>query len=164
VFSVRYEPRSKKESWSVIDIQPFLNNRLQRCGVNLECVLCATWQYTSQIIEFSGGLRENYQKFKIYEQWQSESVWSVKLSWHFLTFFFFFLVLRSKEGFDLLIVEVSRSHSDTSQSIRLLWVNDQSVAETSVWQITTLTTDRHPCPRWEWNPRSHQASGHIPTP
>ena len=32
------------------------------------------------------------------------------------------------------------------------------VAETSTWQHTTLTTDKHPCPRWDSNPRSQQAS------
>ena len=29
---------------------------------------------------------------------------------------------------------------------------------------TTITTDRHPCPRWGSNPRSQQASGRRPTP
>jgi len=29
---------------------------------------------------------------------------------------------------------------------------------------TTLTTDRHPCPRWDSNPLSQQASGRRPTP
>ena len=28
----------------------------------------------------------------------------------------------------------------------------------------TLTTDRHPCPRWDLNPRFQQASGRRPTP
>ena len=28
---------------------------------------------------------------------------------------------------------------------------------------TTLTTDKHPCPRWDSNPRSQQASGPRPT-
>ena len=32
-------------------------------------------------------------------------------------------------------------------------------AETSTWQHTTLTTDKYPCPRWDSNPRSQQASG-----
>jgi hypothetical protein len=31
----------------------------------------------------------------------------------------------------LLIIEASWSHSDTSQSVGLLWMNDQPVAETS---------------------------------
>jgi len=34
-------------------------------------------------------------------------------------------------GQNLLIHEVSRSHSDTPQSIGLLWTSDQLVAETS---------------------------------
>jgi len=41
-----------------------------------------------------------------------------------------------------LIVEVSRSHSDTSHSVRLLWMSDQPVTETSSWQHTTLTRER----------------------
>jgi hypothetical protein len=50
-------------------------------------------------------------------------------------------------GQGLLITEASRSHSGTPHSIGLLWTNDQPVAETSTWQQTTLTRDRHPCPR-----------------
>ena len=42
---------------------------------------------------------------------------------------------------------------------RLLWTSDQLVTETSTWQHTTLTTDKYPCPRWDSNPRSQQASG-----
>ena len=30
--------------------------------------------------------------------------------------------------------------------------------------LTTHTTDRHPCPRWDSNPWSQQASGRRPTP
>jgi hypothetical protein len=37
------------------------------------------------------------------------------------------------------------------------------VAETSTWQHTTLTTERHPCLRWDWNPQSQQSSGHWDT-
>jgi hypothetical protein len=35
---------------------------------------------------------------------------------------------------------------DTPQSVGLLWTRDQFVTETSTWQHTTLTRDRHPCP------------------
>ena len=42
---------------------------------------------------------------------------------------------------------------------RTLWTSDQLVAETSTWQHTTLTTDKYPCPRWDSNPQSQQASG-----
>ena len=39
-------------------------------------------------------------------------------------------------------VEDSRSHSDTRQSVGLLWMSDQPVAKTPTWQYATLTTDR----------------------
>jgi hypothetical protein len=42
-----------------------------------------------------------------------------------------------------LIIEASRSYSDTSHSVGLLWTSDQLVAETSTWQHTTLTRDIH---------------------
>jgi hypothetical protein len=52
-----------------------------------------------------------------------------------------FQVLASPYG-------ASRSHSlDTPQSVGLIWASDEHVAENSTWQHTTLTTDRHPCPR-----------------
>ena len=47
---------------------------------------------------------------------------------------------------NLLVFEVSWSHNDAPQSVRILWTSDQSVAETCTWQHTTLTTDKHPCP------------------
>jgi hypothetical protein len=59
----------------------------------------------------------------------------------------------------LLIDEVSKSHSNAPQSVELLWTSGQLVAETSTWQHTTLTTDRHPCPPWDSNPRSQRTSG-----
>jgi hypothetical protein len=40
-------------------------------------------------------------------------------------------------GPGLLIIEASRSHSDTSHSIGHLWASDQSDAETSTLQHTT---------------------------
>ena len=42
-----------------------------------------------------------------------------------------------------LIIEASRSHSDTPQSVGHLWTGDQPDAETSTWQHTTITTDIH---------------------
>jgi hypothetical protein len=43
---------------------------------------------------------------------------------------------QPKSGIGRLLLEVSRSHSDTRQSVGLLWTSDQSVAETSTWQHT----------------------------
>ena len=56
------------------------------------------------------------------------------------------------------------THNDAPQSVGLLWTSDQLVAETSTWQHTTLTTNKHPCPRRYSNPQSNQASGRRPTP
>ena len=50
-----------------------------------------------------------------------------------------------------------------THSARLLWMSDQPVAETSTWQHTTFTRDKHPCPRRDSNPQSQQASGRRPT-
>ena len=55
-------------------------------------------------------------------------------------------------------------HNNVPQSVGLLWTSDQLVAETSTWLHTTLTTDKHPCPWWDSNLWSQQASGRIPTP
>jgi len=56
------------------------------------------------------------------------------------------------EGLGFLVVEVSRTRSDTSHSIRLLWTSDRPVAETSTWQQTKIKIHRHPCLRWDSNP------------
>jgi hypothetical protein len=67
-------------------------------------------------------------------------------------------------GQRLLIVDDSRSHSDTSHSVGFLWRSDQPDAETSTRQHTTLTTDRQTGLWWDSNPQYQQASGHRPTP
>jgi len=36
----------------------------------------------------------------------------------------------------------------TPHSVRLPWTSDQTDAETSTWQHTTLTRDGYQCPRW----------------
>ena len=67
-------------------------------------------------------------------------------------------------GQGLLIVEASRSRSDTPHSVGLLWTSDQPVAETSTLQHTTLTRDNPPCLRRDSNPQSQQASSRSLTP
>jgi len=51
-----------------------------------------------------------------------------------------------------------------SQSVWLLWTNDQPNAETSTWQHTTLTRDRHTCHWQDLNLQSHKVSSCRPTP
>jgi hypothetical protein len=58
----------------------------------------------------------------------------------------FFYDMTAVVDLGFLGAEASRSHSVTPHSVRLLWTSDQSDANTSSWQHTTLTTDRHPCP------------------
>jgi hypothetical protein len=60
----------------------------------------------------------------------------------------------------LRIIKLARSHSDTPQSLELLWISDQPVAETSTWQ--------HPAPKetdiharggiWTHNPSKRAAA------
>jgi len=64
----------------------------------------------------------------------------------------------------LLINKASRSHSDTPHTVGLLCTSDQPDAETSTWQHTTLTRDRHSCPRWDSNPQSRKASDRSSSP
>ena len=59
--------------------------------------------------------------------------------------------MPSNAGYGLLIHEVFKSHDDAPQSAELLWTSDQLVAETSTRQHITLTTDRHPWPRRDFD-------------
>jgi len=52
----------------------------------------------------------------------------------------------------------------TTVGIKLLWTRDQPIAENLTWQHTTITTDRHPCTRWDSNPQSQRANDRRPTP
>ena len=72
----------------------------------------------------------------------------VRICHWFYPFFFFYhgaTVPRGSQG--LLIIKAFRSHSDTHTHTHTL-SRTPLEAETSTWQHTTLTTDRHPCCRW----------------
>ena len=58
----------------------------------------------------------------------------------------FVMTSQPHSDLDRLIVKFPWSHSDTPQSVGLLWRSDRRVAETSTWQHTTFTTDI-PAPR-----------------
>jgi hypothetical protein len=58
----------------------------------------------------------------------------------------FLMVLEPPETQRLLIIKTLQSHSDTPQVVGLLRMSDHLDSETSTWQHTTLTRDRHPCP------------------
>jgi len=59
-------------------------------------------------------------------------------------YFFFFMAQQPLVGQGLLITEASRSQSDTSQSIRLLWTSDRPDAETCTF--TTQKTHKRQTP------------------
>jgi hypothetical protein len=65
---------------------------------------------------------------------------------------FFLTAQQPPLGHGPLFIKASRSHSDTPHSVELLWTSDWSDTENSTRQHTTVTTDRHPCPRWDSNP------------
>jgi len=72
---------------------------------------------------------------------------------------------HSRVGQRLLIIDAWLSHSlDTPHTMGIFWTRDQSDAETSTWQHTTLTRDRQPCLVRDSTPKSQQASGRRPTP
>jgi hypothetical protein len=76
----------------------------------------------------------------------------------------FSMVQQPLMGQGLLIIEASQSHWDTPHSVELPWTSYQPDAETSAWQPTTHSTDRHPCPRWDTSPQCQEASSHRPMP
>jgi hypothetical protein len=51
-----------------------------------------------------------------------------------------------------------------SDTLAIPWTKDRFVTESSIWQHTTFTRDRHPCHRRDSNPQSQQARGRRPTP
>jgi len=80
----------------------------------------------------------------------------------FISFFivtFLYIIIASVEGYCC-----TWPHTMTlRQQATLLWARDQLIAETSTWQHTTLTRDRHLCPQRDSNPRSQKSSGLIHT-
>jgi hypothetical protein len=79
-------------------------------------------------------------------------------------YFFFPSAQQPPVGHGRLIIEASLSHAGSPQSVGLPWTSDQPDAETSTSQHATFTRHRHPCPQWDSNPQSQQASGRRPTP
>jgi hypothetical protein len=84
-------------------------------------------------------------------------------AWVLMNFYFLFLGVSALVG-RCLPYEVRRSHSDTPHSVGLVWTSHRPVAETSTWQNTTLTRDKHPRPRRGSNMQSQQAVNSRHTP
>jgi hypothetical protein len=65
-------------------------------------------------------------------------------------------------GQGLLIIEASRSHSDTPHSVGFFCMSDQVDAETSTWHYVTIARQASMF-WWDSNPQSQKASGYRPT-
>jgi len=72
---------------------------------------------------------------------------------------FFFLV-----GQGLLIVEASLTHSETPNSVGLLWTSDQPLRRELYLTTHNTHRDTHQCSPRHSTPQSQQASGCKPTP
>jgi hypothetical protein len=116
-------------------------------------VTCCT-SITKVLLSFRFTYLECWLRWGICCKLRSDSPW------------FLFAVLPSStylftvgvEGFYFHLITLKH----TSQSVGLLWTRDRPVAETSTWQHKHCTRDKHPCPRWDSNPRSQQALGRRP--
>jgi len=49
---------------------------------------------------------------------------------------YIYMTQQPLAGQKLLFIEDPRLHSDTPQSVGLLWISDRPVAETSIWRHT----------------------------
>ena len=65
---------------------------------------------------------------------------------------------------DLLVIDASRTHSDTPHGVGLLWTSDQPDGDTTTGQHTTFTIDKTSMPRRDMNSQSQQAIGRTGTP
>ena len=63
---------------------------------------------------------------------------------------------QSLTGQGILIIEVSRSHSDTSHAVGLLWTSDQHDANL---YLKTKNSHRHPCTQRDSKARYQESSG-----
>jgi len=86
-------------------------------------------------------LKKFYVPISLRRYFNKKTKSGVKISF----FFVFLLAQRPSSGPGRLSFKTSRSHSGTPQSVRLLWTSDQPDAQTTTWQHTTLTRDRHWC-------------------
>jgi len=78
-------------------------------------------------------------------------------------FIFLYSWLDSPSRPSYLTAEVSRLHSDTPRSVRLLRRRGRLVSETSTGQNTTLTRNRHPRALRDLKPQTPQAKCRRPT-
>ena len=111
-------------------------------------------------------------KFKLWCQLKSVLMWSgllVNVTCGLLLFYHrphpLLMAQQPLVSQGLLTIEASRLHSDTPQSVGLLWTSHQPDAETTTWQFTKLTRDVDaPDVIWTRNPGKRAAADPRLTP
>jgi len=76
------------------------------------------------------------------------------------------VALQTSSGPGCLVIEVSKSHIDTSthahastHAVGILWSSDQLVIEAATYITHNKLTDEHPCSQRNSKPRSQHSSG-----
>ena len=80
-----------------------------------------------------------------------------------LEFLFFAVALRPNACHGHLILEFL-DHTQRRITVGMTPLDEWSASRTDLHLTTHNTHNKHPCPRWDSNPRSQQASGRRPTP
>ena len=108
-----------------------------------EYPLLSLWSSNSLLLYTSG---------KYLQEWDTNIIIKLYQFLHSPYIIIFFVAQEPPVGQGLFMFQTSWSHSDTPHSEALIWTSDQLVAETTTWQHTTLTRDRHPWSRRDSNP------------
>jgi len=108
-----------------------------------------TWiilTYWHTVVNILSGWCHNLLHFVQYAPQNDCYCFELKLPPNDINKIFFSMAQQPPVGYGLLVIDVSRLHSDTPHWIGLLWTSDLPDAETSTWQHIEVTRDRHPCP------------------
>jgi len=103
------------------------------CPSNLILGMNKNYDLSRYLIFADFNLRSNYLSHTLFPD-----TIIVPLRWSAMFFYLFYHGWTAVAG-PVLLLEASRSHSDTPHSVGLLWTNDQ----TSTWQHKRLTRDIH---------------------
>ena len=135
-------------TWSVPCRRLPFPHLMQICGIPLNSILPSTPRFT----HLPSSSVQNVSRFDIiaiyeyfFSSWRDSPLVGLGLLMH-----------EDCRGF-----EITQRHTTVGRTPLDEW----SARRRDLYlKQTTLTTDSHPCPRWDSNPQSQQASDRIPTP
>jgi hypothetical protein len=113
------------------------------------------------VVDCALSQQDLYKITQRFERIQKRNKYTKSLYWIYyfslvllLLLLLFSLALQPSAGYGLLVTRgFLITHNDAPQSVELLLTVEQLVAETSTWQHTTHTTNKHPRLQWGSNPR-----------